>query len=76
MDNPWLKASWRFNRKQLGESLDNQTRQCAQINKSQIWFVSKLLYSGLNIKEVLYVNLAKTGQNDSSHLEVCCSHAG
>lgn len=38
--------------------------------------VHKLLYSGLNTKEMLYMKLAKVVQNDSSHLEVRCSHAG
>lgn len=51
----------------------NQTRQYAQINKSQNQPINKRWYSGLNIKEMLYKKLAKIkkkSQNYSSHPEV------
>lgn len=40
-----------FNQKTTKRVTYNQTRQYAQINKSQSWSINKRLYSGLNIKE-------------------------
>lgn len=56
----------------------NQTRQYAQINKSQSWSINKHLSPRLNIKEILYMKLAKIkkkSQNYSAHLEASSSCA-
>lgn len=62
-----------FKQKTMKRVTYNQTRQYAQINKSQSQPINKRWYSGLNIKEMLYQKLAKIkkkSQNYSSHLEV------
>lgn len=51
----------------------NQTRQYAQVNKSQSQPINKRWYLGLNMKEMLnkkLVKIKKKSQNYSSPLEV------
>lgn len=62
-----------FKQKTMKRVTYNQTRQYAQVNKSQSQPINKCWYSRLNIKEMLYekpAKIKKKSHNYSLRLEV------